>query len=460
MTAHDGRSSGSQTMIDRPGTASGSARLRTRQAVARRALGGERLFTNAAALVVNTGATSVLGFGFWVIAARHHTPAAVGAASALISVLLILSGVAQVDLDNVLARFMPVLREHAGRLLLGGYALSAVLSIVVSIAVLVPLQARVDWFPAGHLAIPWLAATVVAVSIFDLQDGALIGLRRAVWIPIENITIGVARVALVALLGLMMIPNGILVAWTLPMAACVVPVNLLLMRRLLSQHAAAPAAAPAPAAPRASIDVRAITRFAGGDYLGDMLAMGVRHCMPLIITALLGVESNGYFYVAWLIGLTFDGALHAVGSSLTAEGAHDPHRLAQLVRGLALRIAAVGLPVIMLIAAAAPLLLTIVGGAYAQQATGLLRLLALAFIPRAVIVLWVSLARVEQRVSRILAMQGCLALCVLGLSSLLITRLGIAGAGWAYLVSQSIVAAFLLPKMWWLLRRGSRDAAC
>lgn len=40
-----------------------------------------------------------------------------------------------------------------------------------------------------------------------------------------------------------------------------------------------------------------------------------------------------------------------------------------------------GLPVIMLIAAAAPLLLTIVGGAYAQQATGLLRLLALAFIP-------------------------------------------------------------------------------
>ena len=453
MTSDGGRWGGAQAVIDRPAGVAGTARPRTPAALVRRALGGERLFANAAALVINTGATSVLGFVFWVIAAHHHTPTAVGSASALISVLLILSGVAQVDLDNVLARFLPVLRGNAGRLLLGGYAVSALLSVVVSGAVLMVLQARADWFPAGHPAIPWLAATVVAISIFDLQDGALIGLRRAVWIPVENITMGVARVALVALLGVLAIPNGIFMAWMLPMAVCVVPVNLL-MRRLLSQHAAA------PAAPRAAIDVRAIARFAGVDYLGDMLAMGVRHCMPLIITALLGAESNGYFYVAWLIGVTFDGALQAVGSSLTAEGAHDPRRLGDLVRGLALRIAAVGVPVILLVVAAAPLLLTVVGGAYAQQATGLLRLLALAFIPRAVILLWVSIARVEQRVSRILVMQGCLAACVLGLSPPLITRLDIAGAGWAYLLAQTAGAAVLLPGTWWRVRRGPRAGAC
>jgi len=323
---------------------------------------------------------------------------------------------------------------------------------VVSIVVLIPLQARATWFPEGDHQILLLTATVIAVCIFDLQDGALIGLRAALWIPVENVTIGVIRVALVTVMGALVIREGIFVAWMLPMVVSIVPVNLLLVRPLLSRHAAT------TTSDTTSFSVRTIARFTAGDYVGDLLSMGVRYVMPLLITAQLGVEANGYFYVTWLIGLTFDGALLAVGASLTAEGAHDPGRLAELARGLARRITLIGLPVIALIIAAAPALLTMVGGAYATEATGLLRLLALAFVPRALILLWASIARVERRVSRIVAMQGALAASTIGLSLALIGRLGITGAGWAYLVSQTVVAAALLPSMAFLFRPRRRDA--
>lgn len=458
MTSPEGRTATAQSVIDAGSDIVGPPRRRRgpRQArVLRRLLGGELLFANAAALAFNTGAVSVLGFLFWVIAARYHQPAAVGAASALISMLLLLTSIAQVDLANVLARFMPVAGWRAGRLLLSSYGIAATLAAVVSIVVLVPLQARVAWFPEGDQQILLLTATVIAVCIFDLQDGALIGLRAALWIPVENVTIGLMRVALVTLMGAMALREGIFVAWMLPMAVSIIPVNLLLVRPLLSRHAAT-----APAPDTTPFSVRTIARFTAGDYVGDLLSMGVRYVMPLMITAQLGVEANGYFYVTWLIGLTFDGALLAVGASLTAEGAHDPGRLAELARGLARRITLVGLPVIALIVVAAPALLNIVGGAYAREATGLLRLLALAFIPRALILLWASLARVERQVSRIVAMQGALAICTVGLSLPLIGRLGITGAGWAYLVSQIVVAAALLPRMAFLFgprpRHGGR----
>lgn len=454
MSASDSRTAARRTVVDtepEPG-APVPGRGGPRAGVLRRVLGGELLFANAAALVFNTGAVSVLGFLFWVIAARYHAPAAVGAASALISMLLLLTSIAQVDLANVLARFMPVAGRRAGQFLVSSYGIAATFAAIISAVVLIPLQTRVAWFPEGDHQILLLTATVIAVCIFDLQDGALIGLRAAVWIPVENVTIGVVRVALVAVMGALVLDEGIFVAWMLPMALSIIPVNLLLVRPLLSKHAAT--AAP----PTTSFSVRTIARFTAGDYVGDLLLMGVRYVMPLLITAQLGVEANGYFYVTWLIGLTFDGALIAVGASLTAEGAHDPARLPELARGLARRVALVGLPVIALIVVAAPVVLTIVGAGYATEATGLLRLLALAFIPRALILLWAALARVERQVSRIVAVQAALAICTVGLSLPLIGRLGITGAGWAYLVSQMIVAAVLLPKMTFLFRLRPRGA--
>lgn len=56
------------------------------------------LFRNAHALLANALGTSLLGFLYWVLAARFYSPGLVGASSALIAALLLASTVAQLNL--------------------------------------------------------------------------------------------------------------------------------------------------------------------------------------------------------------------------------------------------------------------------------------------------------------------------------------------------------------------------
>jgi O-antigen/teichoic acid export membrane protein len=84
------------------------------------------------------------------------------------------------------------------------------------------------------------------------------------------------------------------------------------------------------------------------------------------------------------------------------------------------------------------------GKAYADEGAMLLRLLALGMIPNVVVSLGVSVARIQHNGRVVLSTQGAVCVLMLGLSLLLLPPLGIEGIGVAWLVSQSLVAAWLL----------------
>jgi O-antigen/teichoic acid export membrane protein len=90
--------------------------------------GGEaatgRLFRTAGVLMLNTGLTAALGFGFWILAARLYSPQEVGVNSAIIAILVTVSTLAQVNLGSVFVRFLPETARPA-RLILVGYAVAA-----------------------------------------------------------------------------------------------------------------------------------------------------------------------------------------------------------------------------------------------------------------------------------------------------------------------------------------------
>jgi O-antigen/teichoic acid export membrane protein len=85
-------------------------------------------------------------------------------------------------------------------------------------------------------------------------------------------------------------------------------------------------------------------------------------------------------------------------------------------------------------------ILQVFGKAYAAQGSMLLQLLSLAIIPNICFVLCIGLLRVQRRILQIFIAQGSVALLTLALSYLLLPRYGIAGVGWAWLVSQSLAA--------------------
>src|SRR5215471_18466559 len=59
------------------------------------------------ALLVNTALTGVLGFGYWIIAARLFSTYAVGVAGALVAATTLFSGIGQLNLSGMLMRFLP-----------------------------------------------------------------------------------------------------------------------------------------------------------------------------------------------------------------------------------------------------------------------------------------------------------------------------------------------------------------
>ena len=57
------------------------------------------LFRNGYALLASSAATSALGLFYWVLAARYYSTETVGLGSALLSAMMLLSGIAQLSLN-------------------------------------------------------------------------------------------------------------------------------------------------------------------------------------------------------------------------------------------------------------------------------------------------------------------------------------------------------------------------
>jgi O-antigen/teichoic acid export membrane protein len=65
------------------------------------------MYRNAYALMLNTIVNSGLGLLYWIVAARTSTPDDVGRGNALISLMLLVSVLTQVDFGQALIRFLP-----------------------------------------------------------------------------------------------------------------------------------------------------------------------------------------------------------------------------------------------------------------------------------------------------------------------------------------------------------------
>ena len=82
-----------------------------------------------------------------------------------------------------------------------------------------------------------------------------------------------------------------------------------------------------------------------------------------------------------------------------------------------------------------------------MHGTSLLRCVALALPFMGVNVLYLTFARMARRVRRVVAMQVGLAVLVLALTEVLISHIGIMGAGVAFAAGQAIMASLVFPSV-------------
>jgi len=399
-------------------------------------------------LAANTAITSLLGFGFWIAAARLYPPSAVGYGSAAVALMMLLSTVAQLNLMHGLASFLPGLGAQRRGLVTVAYGVTAALSVVV-VGVLLVLVAttglRVAALPSASMGeAVWFAAAVASWTLFALQDGVLTGLHRAHWLPVENAVFGALKLALLVALAPLFPRTGVFLAWTAPLALLIVPVNVAVYGRLLrgAGHRAGAVLRP-----------RTLARFVAGDYVGSLFSLTSTTLLPPLVLAALGAEASAHFAIAWTIAFALETVALNFATSLTVQGAADGEDLPQLTLATIARTAALFAAAVPVLLVAAPWVLGVFGDAYVQGSTPVLRLLAVGVVLRAVIAPSLAVARVQRRAGRIVAVEGLLGVTVVGSAVLLLPSLGLTGVGLAYALGQALTAAFLAPSLVRFLRR-------
>lgn len=410
--------------------------------------GGSPLFRNAYALMLNTGISGLLGLGFWLAAARYYSESAVGQGSAAIAAMKLLAGITAVTLMGALARFIPVAGRATGRLIFRTYATS---SVVVACAALAFLATLGLWGPSyrflhGPVAGICFVGAVVAWSLLTLQDGVLTGLRNALWVPVGNTVFSVVKLGLLIVFAAAIPTAGVFVSWVAAIAFSVVPLGWLVFRRLVPRHVRATEGRTTPPT------LREMGRFLAGDYTGSLCSLAVVYLVPVIVAAQVSSADNAYFYIATTIGGTTNLLAINMGASLTVEGAHDPARLAANTRAALRRMARIMIPVCGILFVGAPYILHVFGAGYSEAATPLLRWFAVGALLRVVMETYFAVLRAQSRTSGLAWLQGLLCALVLGLTLLLLPRMGLTGAGVAEISSLALIVAIAAPKLYAITR--------
>lgn len=387
-------------------------------------------------LIVGTGITSLLGVGFWALAAHSYSAHVVGLNAAAISAMTLVAEACTLGLSAVLVRYLPVAGGSTRRLISRSYALTVSLALVFGLLAALTTgvwSPELDFLSSGGWLLGFVLATG-ATTIFTLQDSVLTGLRAAKWIPLENSLYALAKLLLLVLLASSLTGSGPFVAWTAPLALAVVIVNVLIFRRLI----------PAASAREGSLDRGKLLSMATGNYAGKLFTLAGNLYMPILVANQASAADAAYFFVPWMVSLAIELIALNVMTSLTVEAASDMERLRELSRRALRQTLRLVVPVAALAAIVAPWALLVFGQDYADEGATLLRLLALGMVPNAIVTLGISVARIEHRGRVVVAIQGAHCVAVLGLSALLLPSLGIDAVGYVWTASQSTLALILM----------------
>jgi O-antigen/teichoic acid export membrane protein len=403
------------------------------------------LYRNALFILAGNALTGIVGLVFWMVAAKLHEAATVGLASATMSAMLLLSTLSTVGLDYAIIRFLPN-SGNARAMINTSLTVGALVSVATSLIFVAGLS---YWSPVlrflreSPLLFSGFVVYTLGYTLYLIQSRTFVARRRAEFGLAQNVVFNVFRMGLLVLLAFSFGTFGIVSAWGGAIIVALAIGVFILQGRL------EPGYRPSPAISGAVLGQ--LVRYSFTNYIAIMLWTAPGYVLPLLVANAVGPESNAYFYIAWSMANVLFQVPLAVSLSLFAEGSWDDQTLSRNVRkGLALAFLIV-CPGMLLFALLGNRLLGYFQPEYADNAAGLLRVLAISAAPLTINSVYFMVERVRMRMSRVIAMNAFVTIATLGSSWVLLPRMGLVGAGIAWIASQSVAALVVVLGFW--LRR-------
>ncbi|YCK35069.1 lipopolysaccharide biosynthesis protein [Actinomadura sp. ATCC 39365] len=408
------------------------------------------LFRQGYALMANTVVTGTLGMGYWLLAAHFYTPEEFGRGQAVITAMRLFASLTALGFVGALARFLPVAGRRTPELILRGYGLAAATGGVAALGFLLtlPLWGKTYSVLAGFGPGLFFLASVLVWAVFTLQDVVLTGLRKATWVPVNNLVFGLVKMGLLVALAGALPDGGIFVSWMIPTALALIPVNWLIFGVVVPRHVKSLGTAHEP--PR----LRQIGRFLAGDFPGTLSILAIVYLVPVVVATKVGEATFGRFSMAHTLASMIELLAMNMAVSLTVEGSFDRSKLALNCRRALRRGFMIVTPIIVVAIIGAPLILTVFGAEFADEGSTLLRLMALAVLPRVLIEVYLSALRAQSHARTLALVQIGLAVLVLVSTVALFPRFGVNAVGYGLLCSELLVALLIFGNLRKILNFG------
>jgi O-antigen/teichoic acid export membrane protein/CelD/BcsL family acetyltransferase involved in cellulose biosynthesis len=430
----------------------------------------DSLVRNSLFMMTSTVATGLLGYVFWLVAARVFSSADIGIASAVISLCSTVALLTYLGPQAMLIERLHAYERsrawtsHLVRTCVATAAATAIVA-VVAIPVLSHSNGYGSYFGPASAAV---LAVVGAVSwtVVNMYGSAFVAARRADGLlAVQGLTSLLKVLLVVPLCVLGLGAPGIVLAWVVSSLIGVALGALWLLPRLglgggRGRHAVQGPVASEPggsvAVARDRQPTRTIAAYAWrliGQHLTSVGGTLTPLVLPILVAMRLGVRTNAYFYITWMIGSVFFMVSPAISNALFAESVRAGSGLRATV-GKAFRVTSfLLLPAIVVMVAGGKLILGIFGPAYAAAGYGLLILLAVSALPDAVSNIAVTVCRSTDRLGYSIAINLGILVTTLATAWLLMPRLGILGVGVGWLGAQVLGAIASIPAF---LHRGGK----
>jgi O-antigen/teichoic acid export membrane protein len=404
------------------------------------------LLRNGLYIMGTTALTSLLGFGFWLIAARVLPPLYVGRAAALVSAMLFVAVITNLGLGQVLISRLSSrasgrewsLTVTTGLLATALASLFGGLLAAAIIPALVPeLKGQIG---LGAFVILPLGVAATACSL--VLDFACIAERQAKPSFLRNVGAALIRLALIGGAAIGPLDNA---AWLISIW---VGSFLLIDAHGILRMLPALGRGYRPTLDGWRGELGEIRRLIAGHQTINLGSQAPAYLLPVIVSARLGPAENAFFYATFMLanGLFF--IAPAIANSLFAEGSHHPDRLRRDLGRAARYILALGAPAALLLLLLGPTLLGLFGDEYAEAGTGLLYVLVASAPFDAGYQLAIALLRARGRLGDAAAATWALLGVGICTAWLLLPPLGLVGAGigWGLGKASGLLVASLLLK--------------
>ena len=393
----------------------------------------DSLLRNSIFIMASTVVTSAVGYLYWVLAAHIYSAYNIGLASAFISAMSLTSTFASLGIGSALIQLLP--RRTAGyewsvtlnACIIVGIVTSTVGGILVAfILPLLSLQ-----FATGRYHLLYLACFVVGVilsTVTTLLDQTFVAERATGNMAARNAIFAVLKLPLMLVL-IQIGALGIFASWVLSLGATFLLGLLVLIPRLKRGYRAYTRGVAKQIRPM-------LPAFAGHHFIniGGSLPM---YLLPVLVAMELSATDNAYYYTTWMLGSIFFMVSTSVATALFSEGSYTTNDLLKKVRASAVIICALLCPILLILFFGGRTILSIFGERYAEHGLSLLMVLMVGAVPDGITNIYVSFLRVQGRLRSAALLNVGMAILALVLAWILLPKVGVSGAGWAWLIAQS-----------------------